>query len=196
MFEELVRKNRSYRRFREDLPVDTETLRGLVDLARLSASASNLQVLRYMISCDPAINARIFTTLAWAGYLPEWPGPSEGERPAAYIVVLGDPASGPYLAVDTGLAIQNIMLGAVEKGLGGCIIGSVQRKKLAEMLDIPEPYEVQYVLALGVPAETVVLEGIGPASDDGDVKYWRDAQGVHHVPKRRLEDLILGEKIG
>jgi nitroreductase len=191
MIEELVRKNRSYRRFRQARPIDPETLRDLVDLARLSASARNLQVLRYVISCDPATNAQIFATLAWAGYLPDWPGPVEGERPAAYIVVLGDPSLGPYLAVDSGLAMQNILLGAVEKSLGGCIVGSVQRKKLGEILMIPEPYEIQFVLALGEPVETVVVEEIGPG---GDVKYWRDAQAVHHVPKRRLDDLILAEK--
>jgi nitroreductase len=192
MLEKFVRKNRSYRRFRQDTPVDAETLRGLVDLARLSASARNLQVLRYIISCDPAANAQIFDTLAWAGYLPDWPGPVEGERPAAYIVVLGDPSAGPYLAVDSGLAMQNILLGAVEKGLGGCILGSVQRKKLNEILHVPEPYEIQFVLALGEPVEAVVIEEIGPG---GDVKYWRDAQAVHHVPKRRLNDLILAERI-
>jgi len=191
MIEEIVRKNRSYRRFQQGAPVEIETLRGLVDLARLSASARNLQVLRYIISCDPATNAQIFDTLAWAGYLPDWPGPVEGERPAAYIVVVGDPSTGPYISVDSGLAIQNILLGAVEKGLGGCIIASVQRKKLREILDIPEPYEIQFVVALGKPVETVVIEEIGP---DGDVKYWRDAQAVHHVPKRRLGDLILAEK--
>jgi nitroreductase len=185
-----VRKNRSYRRFRQEMPVEIETLRGLVDLARLSASARNLQVLRYLISCDPATNAQIFATLAWAGYLPDWPGPVEGERPAAYIVVLGDPSAGPYLAVDSGLAMQNILLGAVEKGLGGCIVASVQRKRFREILSIPEPYEIQFVVALGTPLETVVIEEIGP---DGDVKYWRDAQAVHHVPKRRLGDVILAE---
>ena len=191
MIAEIVRKNRSYRRFQQGAPVEIETLRRLVDLARLSASARNLQVLRYIISCDPATNAQIFDTLAWAGYLPDWPGPVEGERPAAYIVVVGDPSTGPYISVDSGLAIQNILLGAVEKGLGGCIIASVQRKKLREILDIPEPYEIQFVVALGKPVETVVIEEIGP---DGDVKYWRDAQAVHHVPKRRLGDLILAEK--
>jgi nitroreductase len=190
MLEELVRRNRSYRRFRQDVPLDLDTLRGLVNLARLSASARNLQVLRYIISCDPATNARIFANLAWAGYLPDWPGPVEGERPAAYIVVLGDPAAGPYLAVDSGLAMQNILLGAVEKDLGGCIIGSVQRKNLNAILNVPEPYEIQFVVALGEPVEKVVIEEVGPG---GDLKYWRDDGAVHHVPKRRLEDLLLVE---
>jgi nitroreductase len=191
MIEELVRQNRSYRRFRQDIPIDPGTLRGLVDLARLSASARNLQVLRYVISCDPATNAPVFACLAWAGYLPDWPGPPEGERPAAYIVVLADPSASSFIAVDSGLAMQNILLGAVEKELGGCILGSVQRGKLRELLEIPERYEIQWIVALGKPVETVVIEEIGP---DGDVKYWRDAQAVHHVPKRRLEDLILAER--
>ena len=191
MLEEIVRKNRSYRRFQQNAPVEMETLRGLVDLARLSASARNLQVLRFIVSCDPATNVQIFATLAWAGYLPDWPGPADGERPAAYIVVLSDPQASPFIGVDSGLAMQNILLGAVEKGLGGCILGSVERGKLRELLEVPERYEIQWVVALGKPLETVVIEEIGP---DGDVKYWRDAQAVHHVPKRRLEDLILAEK--
>jgi nitroreductase len=191
MIEEFVRRNRSYRRFHQGAPVDLEIVRELVDLARLSASARNLQVLRYAISCNSATNAQIFATLAWAGYLPDWPGPPEGERPTAYIVVLADPSASPYVDVDAGLALQNILLGAIEKGLGGCILGSVQRKKLREILGIPDPYEIQFVAALGVPLEKVVIEELGP---DGDVRYWRDAQAVHHVPKRRLEDLILVEK--
>ena len=191
MLEEIVRKNRSYRRFQQNAPVEMETLRGLVDLARLSASARNLQVLRYIISCDPATNVQIFATLAWAGYLPDWPGPADGERPAAYIVVLSDLQASPFIGVDSGLAMQNILLGAVEKGLGGCILGSVERGKLRELLEVPERYEIQWVVALGKPLETVVIEEIGP---DGDVKYWRDAQAVHHVPKRLLDDLILAER--
>jgi nitroreductase len=193
MIEEFVRKNRSYRRFRQEVPVELETLRELVDLARLAASARNLQMLRYVISCNPATNAQIFASLAWAGYLPDWPGPPEGERPAAYIIVLADPSSSAFIAVDAGLAMQNILLGAVEKGLGGCILGSVQRTNVRNLLGIPEPYEIEFIVALGAPLETVVIEEIGP---DGDVKYWRDNQAVHHVPKRRLEDLILAEKSG
>jgi nitroreductase len=124
--------------------------------------------------------------------LKDWPGPVEGERPAAYIVVLADPrASQAYIGVDHGLAIQNILLGAVERGLGGCIIASVQRERLRQTLAIPEGYELLAVVALGAPKETVVVEPVGP---DGDIKYWRDAAGVHHVPKRSLDELILAER--
>jgi nitroreductase len=192
MLKDLIAKNRSYRRFHQDVPVSLDTLRELVDLARLSASARNLQPLRYVLCVDPDTNAAVFATLAWAGYLKDWPGPIEGERPAAYIVVLADTTlNQAYIGVDHGLAVQNILLGAVERGLGGCTIGSVQRDRLRQVLTIPDRYEILVVLALGAPKETVVVEEIGP---DGDVKYWRDVAQVHHVPKRSLHDLIVGEK--
>ena len=192
MLSDLILKNRSYRRFYEDAPVALSTLRDLIDLARLSASARNLQPLRYVLCADRETNAAVFSTLAWAGYLKEWPGPVEGERPTAYIVVLADTAlHSAYTGVDQGLAMQNILLGAIERGLGGCIIASVQREKLRQILAIPERYEILAVLALGAPKETVVIDPVGP---DGDIKYWRDAGQTHHVPKRSRDELIIGER--
>lgn len=193
MLTDLILKNRSYRRFYQDVPVSLETLRELIGLARLSASARNLQPLRYVLCADRETNAAIFETLAWAGYLKDWPGPVEGERPAAYIVVLHDTTLGgqAYIGADYGLAAQNILLGAVERGLGGCIIASVQRERLRSILSIPAHYDILVVLALGKPKETVVIDPVGP---DGDIKYWRDAEQVHHVPKRSLAELILAER--
>ncbi len=188
MIKELVVKNRSYRRFYEDVSVPLETLRELVDLARLSASAANMQPLKYALSCDRKKNALIFEHLAWAGYLKDWPGPSEGERPSAYIIMLGDTEISKNIVCDHGIAAQNIMLGAVEKGLGGCMIASIQREKLREVLNIPVRYDILLVLALGKPKETVVIEKMGP---EGNVKYWRDKEGLHHVPKRSLEEVII-----
>jgi nitroreductase len=185
---DLVRRNRSYRRFYQGVAVDTATLRELVDLARLSASGSNKQALKYVLSNDPARNAMIFSHLAWAGYLKDWPGPEEGERPAAYIVMLGDKSISPAFGCDHGIAAQSIMLGATERGLGGCMLGSVRRAELAQELGLPDTYEILLVLALGKPKETVVIEAI-PAS--GDIQYWRDAEAVHHVPKRSLDDIII-----
>lgn len=188
MMEALVTQNRSYRRFDSSVAITPETLRALVELARLSASGRNAQPLKYLLSCTPEQNALIFQHLAWAAYLKDWPGPAEGERPTAYIVVLGDKQISQTFGIDPGLAIQNILLGAVERGLGGCILGSVRREELRQALALPERYEILYVVALGKPAETVVVEPLG---SDGDIKYWRDAAGVHHVPKRALEELIL-----
>ncbi len=188
MLHDLVSRTRTVRRFDESQPVAPGTLRDLVELARLSASASNLQPLKYVLSSDPATNARIFPALGWAGYLQGWDGPAEGERPAAYIVILLDTAISKSTDCDHGIAAQTIMLGATECGLGGCIIGSVQRGLLREVLAIPERYAIKLVLALGRPAEDVVIEPVGA---DGDIRYWRDEAGVHHVPKRALDELIL-----
>ncbi|MCX5833542.1 MAG: nitroreductase family protein [Deltaproteobacteria bacterium] len=188
MIKELVTKNRSYRRFYEDVPVSLEALRELVDLARLSASAANMQPLKYVLSCERKKNALIFEHLAWAGYLKDWPGPTEGERPSAYIIMLGDTEIAKNVVCDHGIAAQSILLGAVENGLGGCMIASIQREKLREALNIPLRYDILLVLALGKPRETVVIEKMGP---EGNVRYWRDAGGCHHVPKRSLEEIII-----
>jgi nitroreductase len=187
MLKDLILRNRSYRRFYQEVPISLETLKELVDLARLSASAANRQPLKYILSNSPEMNARIFPYLAWAGYLKDWGGPKEGEKPSAYIVVLGDKTITQIFGCDHGIAAQSILLGAVEKGLGGCIIGSVRRSELSQELNIPEQYEILHVIALGKPKEQVVIEPV----EDGNIKYWRDEQGIHHVPKRSLDDIIL-----
>lgn len=167
-----------------------ETLRELVELARFSPSAANLQPLKFLLVSSPETCARVFPALAWAGYLQDWDGPAEGERPSAYIVILGDTRIRAHIDCDHGIAAQSIMLGAVERGLGGCLIGSVDRERLRQELDIPAHFEILLVLALGEPAEKVVLDDAEPG---GDIRYWRDASGVHHVPKRPLDELIAGE---
>ena len=190
MIAELVKENRSCRRFYEDHAVKPETLKEFVNLARMSASVANLQPLKYILSCDPSKNADIFSCLAWAGYLKDWPGPAEGERPAAYIVVLGDTSISESAGCDHGIAAQTILLGAREKGLAGCMLGSIDRNKLRDSLNIPSQLKILLVLAIGKPREQVVLEPVG---SEGNIRYWRDNEGVHHVPKRKLEDLIVAE---
>ncbi|MGE5350601.1 MAG: nitroreductase family protein [Acidobacteriota bacterium] len=189
MLKDLILKNRTYRRFFEDEVISRQTLTELVDLARLSASASNLQPIKYILSSDRELNSEIFPCLAWAGYLKDWPGPIEGERPAAYIIMLGDTSISKIFGSDQGIAAQSIMLGAVEKGLGGCIIASVQKQKLREVLNISEHLEILLVLALGKPKENVVIENL-PLT--GEVRYWRSEDGTHHVPKRSLDEIIIG----
>jgi len=188
MIKELVMKNRSYRRFYQDVPIERSTLVNLVDCARLSASARNQQPLKYWLINDPQKNDTVFPCLAWAGYLKDWSGPQEGEKPAAYIIVLGDTEISLNFGCDHGIAAQSILLAATEVGLGGCIIGSVQKDKLAQALNIPKRFEILFVIALGKPKEQVVIETI---PDSGDIKYWRDSESVHHVPKRSLKEIIL-----
>lgn len=188
MLKDLIRKTRSYRRFVEAHEVSQETLRDLVELARLSASGANRQPLKFLLAAEEAINAEVFATLGWAGYLSDWDGPQPGERPAAYIIILGDTEISANFGVDHGIAAQSIMLGATERGLGGCILASIKRDALRDALKIPDRYEILLALALGKPAEEVVIEPVGA---DDDIKYWRDEAGVHHVPKRALDELIL-----
>ena len=189
MIADLIRKNRSCRRFYQDHAVDLETLKGLVDLARLSASAANLQPLRYILSRNPEENALIFSCLGWAGYLKGWPGPPEGEKPVGYIIILSDTEkANKYVEYDCGIAGQSILLGAREKGLAGCMFGSIKRQKLREMLNIPTKYKILLVMATGKPKEEIMIEAVG---HDNNIKYWRDNNGVHHVPKRNLDDIII-----
>jgi nitroreductase len=187
--EDLIRSNRSCRRFFQEAAISADTLKWLVNLARLSASGGNLQPLKYILSNTPSQNETIFSCLAWAAYLKDWPGPVEGERPAAYLIILLDRDLAKDPGCDHGIAAQSILLGAREKGLSGCLLGSIQRERLRELLAIPLRYEILLVVALGRPREIVVLEEVGA---DGSIKYWRDEEGVHHVPKRPLKDLILG----
>lgn len=187
MLKDLILKNRSYRRFYQSERISKTLLMDWVDLARCSASARNSQSLKYIISTDVPLNAEIFDQLAWAGYIPNWNGPEEGERPSAYIVMLHDTLiSGDYLC-DDGIATQSILLGATEAGFGGCIIYSINRNKLRELLHLSEQYEIIQVLALGKPKETVVLDEM----KNEDMKYWRDENHVHHVPKRSLDEIIV-----
>ena len=188
MIRDFIIKNRSYRRFDPAGKLDEQTLRELVDLARLSGSAANRQPLHYILSWQPERNARIFEHLAWAGYLEDWPGPAPEERPTGYIIVLGDKRISEKIDCDHGIACQSILLGAVEKGFGGCMVGSINRDGLRESLNIPSEYKILLVVALGKPSEEVVIEEAG---EDSDLKYWRDENDVHHVPKRKLEDVIL-----
>jgi nitroreductase len=185
---DLVVRNRSYRRFDESHRVERETLLELVDLARQTASAANRQPLKYVLSADPQTNARIFPCLGWAAYLKEWPGPAPGERPSAYIVVLVDEAVSKEWWCDDGIAAQTILLGATARGLGGCMIGALRHERLRGVLRVPDHLRVRLVIALGKPAERVVIEPVPPS---GDIRYWRDGAGVHHVPKRSLEEVVL-----
>jgi nitroreductase len=183
----LILKTRSYRRFDESYRIDLKTLESLIDLARLSASGANRQPLKYLIYCSPEDCERIFPSIAWAGYLSDWAGPEKGERPSGYIIILGDRSITELFGIDHGIAAQSIMLGATEAGLGGCIIASIKHDEIRDELNIPDNFDILLILALGKPVEKVIIDEI----KDGDVKYWRDNQKNHHIPKRSLNELII-----
>lgn len=188
MLLDLVTKSRSVRRFDHTFQIDCKTLRDLVELARLSPTGANLQPLKYFLSYSSETNALIFPNLAWAGYLRDWKGPETGEQPSGYIIILGDRNIKESFGIDPGIAAQSIMLGAAETGLGGCMIASVKKESLAMALNLPEHLEILLVLALGKPNETIIIESV---PESGDIRYYRDHQSRHHVPKRSLDELIV-----
>lgn len=188
MMSALVKKNRSYRRFHEEESLDYTLLEKFVDLAHLTASGANKQALRYYISSTKEYNEKIFPQLRWAGYLKEWDGPSVGERPGGYIILLQNTTNKIGSPYDVGIAAQTILLGAVEKDLGGCILANINREKIKTALQLPDDFEVLLVIALGKPKEQVVIDEI---TADDDIKYWRDENHIHHVPKIKLADVII-----
>jgi|LSQX01.2.fsa_nt_gb nitroreductase len=186
MIRDIIIKNRSYRKFDPSVQITREHIINWIELARFSASGRNMQPLKYVYSTDKQLNKKIFPNLGWAGYLKDWDGPGEGERPAAYIAVLLDRSLASESYCDDGIAMQSILLGAVEEGFGGCIVGTVDKKRVAELLGLPDNMEILWMIALGKPAEKVVLE----TAKKGDIKYWRDKEEIHHVPKRPLDELV------
>lgn len=185
----LVKQNRSYRRFYQNAPIPAGELRDWVDNARYCPSGGNLQALRFRIVTEPGECEKVFAALHWAAALPEWDGPAEGERPSAYIVIVHDLQISRERKWDAGIAAQTIMLSAVERGYGGCILGSVERKKLSAELGIDaQQYETDLVLALGKPKEQVEIVPVG---EDGSTAYYRDEAQVHYVPKRSLAEILL-----
>lgn len=189
MLKDLVLKNRSYRRFFQNEHIPYETLKEFIDLARNTAASVNFQVLKYKIVNDNENNKKVFENLAWAGLLKDWKGPKDGERPSAYIIILCDKSISQSKPIDVGIAAQTILLGAAEKGLGGCMFGSIKREKLAEDFDIDlERYSIELIIALGKPKETVKLVEL---PESGSTAYYRDENGVHYVPKRALDDIII-----
>lgn len=179
-----ILSRRSIRRFQQK-PVDGEVLKKCVNAARLAPSAANLQPLEYCIVTDTTLCAQLFKALSWAAYLqPKWT-PKETERPVAYIVVLVSDTQNPYYERDVGFATENIVLTAEGDGLGSCVLSNIERVKIQDLLKVPLTFAVDSVIALGYKAETAVAEDMRDS-----VKYWRDEHNVHHVPKRKLEDIL------
>ena len=189
MIKDLVIKNRSYRRFYEETEISQEALRELIGVVRNTASTVNSQALRFKLVNDKDSREKVFENLAWAGLLKDWDGPEEGERPSAYIIIMCDLSVGCNKHFDDGIAAQTILLAATEMGYGGCMFGSINRKNLATEMNIDlEKYSIDLVVALGKPKETVRIVDL---PESGSTAYYRGSEGVHYVPKRSIDELIV-----
>ena len=181
---EVTTSRRSIRRFK-DISVPHQILGRCVNAARLAPSAANLQPLEYIVVDDDKLLDEVFSTLGWAAYIRPAGDPPQGKRPKAYIIIVNHSNAGtPFTACDVGAAMENMILVAWAEGVGSCAIASVDRDKLRSILNIPGDYEIPLVLALGYPDESPVEEPF-----DESVKYWKDEDGVLHVPKKKLEQV-------
>lgn len=183
---ETIISRRTIRKFKQET-IDPEILKKLVNAGRLAPSGGNLQPLEYLVVDDKDLKEKIFPNLAWAGYIKPEGDPGEGERPAAYIIILADRKINPAPERDIGASVENMNLAAGEEGIGCCWIGAFKNKIINKIIGVPENLSADLILALGYPLEKPVSEDVGKGSS---IKYYKDDSGTLHVPKRRLEDIL------
>ncbi|PLX07319.1 MAG: nitroreductase [Marinilabiliales bacterium] len=188
MLKELVNKNRSYRRFNSERKIGREELLDLVDNARVTASSKNRQPLKYKLFYETEDVDFVFKQLSWAWYLKDWKGPEEAERPTAYIAVFLDKELNDNAFIDVGIASQTILLSAVEKGLGGCIIRTVNRYRMRKRFEYSTNLDLVQIIALGEPVQEIKIVDL---DESGSIEYFENEQRVHFVPKRSLKEIII-----
>ena len=187
MINDLIARTRSFRRVDQQKRISPDILNHLIDLARLGGSARNLQPWKYMICSEERHCQSVFAHLGWAGYLPTWPGPAQGEQPPAYVLCLLDTTLSENADFDLGIASQNILLGAMSHGIGGCRIASFS-SHLPDLLNLPKNLELKLVIALGYPSENVIIT---ETDNEAGIKYWHGNDKDHFVPKRNLAEILL-----
>jgi len=185
--EEIIYKRRTIRRFKQE-PISLDTLKKLVDFARVAPMARNVQALEFIIVKNAEMRKRLFTLVSWAGSLPkEQRTPENGKEPTAYIIALVNTRiKKVFVDFDVGAAVENILLGAVSFGIGTCWMAAINYKKIRELFEIPENYDLKQVISLGYPDEESVIE-----TYKDSFTYWKDSDGKMHVPKRELDDIIF-----
>lgn len=188
-FLSLVTTARSVREFKQEQPVAPALLLELIEVVRLAPSAANLQPLKYLIVSESERCESIFPTLSWASALTEWSGPAEGKRPAAYIIMIQDMEISSRPFYDIGVSAATLHYAAAAHGLGSCILMSIDKRELCSILQLEDRYSIEAVLALGYPDQTIAIE---PLKSGRSVNYYRTKDGVHHVPKRSMKDILIG----
>lgn len=186
-FRELVKRSRSYRRFDSKVKLDKSKITDWIDIARHTPSGVNRQPLKYIVVADSEPNDKVFQCLTWAGLLPRSETPKPDQQPAGYVIILHDKTVSPNYYCDHGIVAQTILLAATADGFGGCMLAAIDRQRLTKILNITDKFDILLVIALGKPDETIVIETMV----DDNYKYHRDINGVHHVPKRSLNDVII-----
>lgn len=182
---EAIMNRRTIRKFKQT-PIEHDKLEKLVDCARMAAYAANAQPLKFKIIDDKETLGKIFPYTKWAAMLKDG-APSQSERPAAYIAILGDTSIKKSFECDAGAAATNIILAAYEMEIASCWLGAINRNEIKKVLDIGDRYELPYIIALGYPAQ----KSRAVDSNDGSTKYFMDDNNVLNVPKRPLSEVLI-----
>ena len=180
----LLRRNRSYRGYDTSFEVRADQLRRIIETATLCPSARNQQVLRFR----PVLrneSDKVLKQIRLGGALPELHLPFPGTEPQAFIVICSTVEESKYVDIDLGIVAQTMLLQATELGLGGICIGAFDHAEIKEVLNLP--YEPVLVIALGRPSEHIELV---ECSEGDSLTYYRK-DGIHYVPKIRVDDLII-----
>lgn len=187
---ELIVSRRSIRQFSPE-PIGRDVLEKIVNAGRLAPSASNLQPLEFIAVDDETTRREIFACLRWAGYIAPAGDPLPGQEPTAYILpVVNLRVRRAGFELDLGAAVENMILAAWSEGIGSCWLGAIDVEGVSRAVGLPEDYKLTCLLALGVPAETPVIEEFA-----GSVRYWKDGHGILHVPKRKLADVFHDNRV-
>ena len=191
---DLVKKSRSVRRFDASVDVSRDALLSLIETARFAPTGANKQPLRFFPIYEKAACDKLFPLLHWAMALPDWKGPEPDERPAAYIVILADTNIVPEqrIAMDVGIAAQTIALAAANMDLGCCMLGFFKKEDVSNCLKLPDNLVPALIMAIGARGELIRLVD---ARKDNDLRYYRDDQDAHCVPKRTLDELVYDHSI-
>ncbi len=185
---ELLKLNRTFRRFEQSPKPTIQELTDWVGSMRFTASGRNAQPLKYIIVTEEELCHKICASVGWAGYLKDWAGPQKDEEPTAYLVQLLDKKIAPKVHLDEGLQLEALSLLAREAGFGTCILSAFSQKEIKEMLKLEDDFQILSILAIGSPKEEVIVVDL--ENPDDSVAYYRDEEGKHYVPKRKAEELV------
>jgi len=145
-FIDLATQRSSVRNF-EPTPVELEKLLYVLEAARIAPSAANFQPCHFLIVTEPELLNSVKRTYprAWLATAP------------AIIVAMGDHNKGwhrksdgkDFTDIDVAIAVDHLMLAAVEKGLGTCWICNFETEKCCEILCLPENMEPIALIPIG-----------------------------------------------
>lgn len=187
--ENLLEWRRSYRKFDESRLISKNYIDEILNSIKFASCANNRQYLRFISVENKDKVLEIFDNTKWAASLPNNIGrPKEGERPVYFIAILSDEAKKlRFNGIDEGLVISNLTLTAAEKGIGSCIIGSVNDKKMREILNYEDNYSCEVVIAFGYPKVKSTIKEINLEEDQS---YYLDDDGNYLVPKYKINDIV------